>query len=180
MDRERRFFLKKGVAAAAGLMISSNPSRVFASLAEKRELSFFNTHTNEKLNVCYFQGGTYNPSALKAIYYILRDHRSGDIKAIDSHLLDLVWRLRQELGTSSPLHIISGYRSPATNAMLRSHSRGVAKKSLHMKGMAMDIRIPGVPLDELHEAAVSLKGGGVGLYRASNFVHIDTGRVRYW
>lgn len=181
----RRSFLGLG-AAAAGMALL--PSRVAAApiagrRAPERVLSFFNTHTSERLETAYCCGGEYQPEALQQVNFILRDFRANEIKAIDPKLLDLLFELRGTLETDQPLHIISGYRSPETNAMLRARGgkeTGVASGSLHMIGKAIDIRIPGVRLDQLRAVASSLKLGGVGFYPASNFVHVDTGRVRYW
>jgi uncharacterized protein YcbK (DUF882 family) len=154
-----------------------------AATAGNRELSFFNTHTSEKLTALYCCAGWYEPAMLAKIDHILRDHRANEVKAIDVGLLDLLHRLGATLQTSAPYHIISGYRSPVTNVSLRAKGgthTGVASKSLHMVGKAIDIRVPDVPLKELRQAAVSLKGGGVGYYPDLNFVHVDVGRVRYW
>jgi uncharacterized protein YcbK (DUF882 family) len=125
----------------------------------------------------------YQPDALKEINHILRDFRVNAVKPIDPKLLDLLHELGGTLETDQPFHIISGYRSPHTNTLLRERGgvgTGVASRSLHMEGKAIDIRIPGVKLDHLRGAARSLKLGGVGFYPSSNFVHVDTGRVRYW
>jgi uncharacterized protein YcbK (DUF882 family) len=154
-----------------------------AATAGNRELSFCNTHTLENLTALYCCAGRYEPAMLAKIDHILRDHRANEVKAIDVGLLDLLHRLGATLQTSAPYHIISGYRSPVTNASLRANGgthTGVASKSLHMVGKAIDIRVPDVPLKELRQAAVSLKGGGVGYYPDLNFVHVDVGRVRYW
>jgi len=180
----RRAFLGLGAVAAATALV---PGRAFASTASEkapeRVLSFFNTHTGERLTTAYCCGGEYQPHALDQINFILRDFRANEIKPIDPKLLDLLHELHGTLEIDQPYHIISGYRSPATNAMLRArggeHS-GVAGSSLHMVGQAIDIRVPGVALDNLRAAARSLKLGGVGYYPSSNFVHVDTGRVRYW
>ena len=186
MDRElnRRRFLGIGAAAAAAAVV---PSRVHAATAPKpapeRVLSFFNTHTGERLKTAYCCGGVYQPDALKDINHILRDFRANEIKPIDPVLLDLLHELGGTLETDQPFHIISGYRSPHTNSLLRERggaTTGVATRSLHMVGKAIDIRVPGVKLDHLRGAARSLKLGGVGYYPSSNFVHVDTGRVRYW
>jgi len=117
---------------------------------------------------------------LREVARVLRDHRTGIEGAIDPKLLDLLHALRAVLGTSRAFQVISGYRSPATNQMLAASSRGVARDSLHTRGMAIDIRIPGVALEHLRDAAMRLKGGGVGYYAQSNFVHVDVGRVRSW
>jgi uncharacterized protein YcbK (DUF882 family) len=182
----RRAFLGFGVVAAATALV---PSRAFAasntvtSKAPERVLSFFNTHTGERLTSAYCCAGEYQPHALEQINFILRDFRANEIKPIDPKLLDLLHELHGTLEVDQPFHIISGYRSPATNAMLRARGgehTGVASGSLHMVGQAIDIRVPGVGLDNLRAAARSLKLGGVGYYPSSNFVHVDTGRVRYW
>jgi uncharacterized protein YcbK (DUF882 family) len=180
----RRGFLGFGAAAAAAALV---PSRAEGASRSKpvpeRRLSFFNTHTGERLQTAYCCGGVYQPDALTQINYILRDFRANAIKPIDPKLLDLLHELGGTLETDSPFYIISGYRSPQTNALLRERGgaqTGVASHSLHMDGKAIDIRIPGVKLDHLRAAARSLKLGGVGYYPASNFVHVDTGRVRFW
>ena len=118
--------------------------------------------------------------ALAELNYILRDHRVQEIKEIDRNLLDLLCTLKNRLGTSKPFHVISGYRSPKTNEIMRKNNKGIAKKSLHMTGHAVDIRLPSCSLSSLRHEALKLKGGGVGYYPRSNFIHIDTGRVRSW
>ena len=182
----RRSFLGFGATAAAAAIV---PSRVVAGpvakspKAPERVLSFFNTHTGERLTTAYCCGGEYQPQALERINYLLRDFRANEIKPIDPQLLDLLHELGGTLETDRPFHVISGYRSPHTNASLRERGgaqTGVASKSLHMVGKAIDIRVPGVKLDHLRGAARSLKLGGVGYYPSSNFVHVDTGRVRFW
>ena len=171
----RRHFL-----AAAGLsLLTSRPS--FANVGA-RTLVLDNIHTGEKLKVDYWVEGRYLPDALAAVNRVLRDFRSGEVHPIAPELLDLLSALRGRLETHQPMSVISGYRSPATNTMLRGereHS-GVATKSLHMRGMAVDIRIPGRSLKALHAAALAQKGGGVGYYPTSDFVHVDVGRVRSW
>lgn len=182
----RRSFLGLSAVAAATALV---PTRAMASAATsakpapERVLSFFNTHTGERLKTAYCCDGVYQPDALKAINHILRDFRRDEIKPIDTKLLDLLHELGGTLHVDQPFHIISGYRSPHTNTMLRARggaSTGVAPKSLHTVGKAIDIRLPGVKLDHLRGAARALKLGGVGYYPSSNFVHVDTGRVRFW
>lgn len=185
----RRSFLGIGAAAAAATLI---PGRALAAAARpsapapkapERVLSFFHTHTGERLKTAYCCGGEYQPEALRSVNHILRDFRANEIKPIDPKLLDLLHELSGTLETDQPFHIISGYRSPNTNTMLRDRGgahTGVASHSLHMVGQAIDIRVPGVTLDHLRGAARSLKIGGVGYYPDSNFVHVDVGRVRYW
>ncbi|MEZ5288940.1 MAG: DUF882 domain-containing protein [Vicinamibacterales bacterium] len=148
--------------------------------AGTRALSFLHTHTGEHLSVEHATGGRYFPDALATIDHFLRDFRTGDVHTIDRRLLDLLHRLHTATGASRPFQVISGYRSPQTNAMLRSRSTGVASHSLHMDGQAIDIRVSDTPLKGLRDAALSLKLGGVGYYPASDFVHVDTGRVRRW
>ncbi len=179
----RRAFLGLGAAAAAAALM---PSRLEASTAAKlpeRSLSFFHTHTGERLKVAYCCGGQYQPDRLQEVNHLLRDFRVNEIRAIEPKLLDLLYELGGTLGTDQPFHVISGYRSPRTNSLLRDRGgvrTGVASHSLHMVGQAIDIRVPGVRLDRLREAARSLKIGGVGFYPDLDFVHVDVGRVRTW
>ena len=185
----RRAFLGLGAVAAAAALV---PSKVQAATttaplptakAPERALSFFNTHTGERLKTTYCTGGSYLPDSLRDLNYILRDFRANEIKPIDHRVFDLLHELGGTLETDQPFHIISGYRSPQTNALLRERggaATGVASHSLHIIGQAIDIRVPGVKLDHLRDAAKSLKIGGVGFYPDLNFVHVDVGRVRYW
>jgi uncharacterized protein YcbK (DUF882 family) len=178
----RRSFFKTGLAmAGAGCLF---PKKAFAAitgfLTAEKSLSFYNTHTGEDLKTTYCEQGTFVPDALSSINYILRDFRTGDVKQIDTNLLDLLFTLKQKLKTSEPFHIISGYRSPVTNSALRKDGHGVAAQSLHLQGKAIDIRLPGYDLKTLHKAAVELQSGGVGYYPSPDFVHVDVGRVRYW
>lgn len=151
-----------------------------ASATGPRSLSLLNLHTGETLKSTFFENGGYVPGALAAMDHLLRDFRTGDVHPIAPGLLDLVTTLTARLETDQTVHVISGYRSPQTNAALHEHSNGVAAHSLHMDGMAMDIRIPGVELGHLRDAALSLQRGGVGFYPGSDFVHVDVGRVRRW
>ena len=147
---------------------------------EPRTLAFDNLHTGEKSKIEYWANGDYLPDALKEVNFILRDFRNGEIHRIDPKLLDLLHRLQSNLGTAQPFEVISGYRSPQTNAMLRAEGHGAASKSLHMQGMAIDIRLADRNLADLHTAAVQLRAGGVGYYPESDFVHVDVGKLRYW
>ena len=167
------------VAALAVAPLLLHPA-VAGARRRSRALSFHHTHTGESLTLDYAVDDTYVPEALEALNHLLRDFRTGDRHSIDPHLFDLLHTIRERTGSTRPFHIISGYRSPATNAFLRQHSEGVASGSLHMKGQAIDIRLPGVPLRQLRGAALDVRGGGVGYYPASDFVHVDTGRVRQW
>jgi len=171
----RRHFL----AAAGASLLTARPA---AANMGSRALSFDNLHTGEKLQVEYWADGQYVPGALAEVNHVLRDFRSGDVHPIAPQLLDLLALLRARLDTSEPITVISGYRSPRTNAMLRGeheHS-GVASKSLHMQGMAIDLRVAGRSLAAVHSAALTQHGGGVGYYPQSDFVHVDVGRVRTW
>jgi uncharacterized protein YcbK (DUF882 family) len=187
---DRRGFLALGALATAAAFV---PARADAAAGgplpepgpgpADRMLSFYNIHTDERLKTQFCCEGRYVPEALSGINHILRDFRANEVKAIDTRLLDLLHRLQGELATDQAFHVISGYRSPGTNAMLRARggaNTGVASRSLHMDGKAIDIRVPGVKLAALHRAALALKGGGVGYYPASDFVHVDVGRVRTW
>jgi uncharacterized protein YcbK (DUF882 family) len=175
----RRRLLGAGLAAVATGLV---PASAWASLppAGERTLAFHNTHTNETLKATYWRGNNADRGALKDIDYILRDFRSGDVFPIDLNLLDLLTELHRRTGSRQPFQVISGYRSPKTNATLAAESNGVAKHSMHLEGKAIDIRLADVSLRALHDQAVAMKRGGVGIYTQSDFVHVDTGRVRYW
>lgn len=179
---DRRQLLKAGLVASAAVML--NPLPVWARYLQnspERSLSLLNTHTGERIkSVVYWEKGIYIPDALKDINYILRDHRVDEVHSIDPITLDLMAAISRKLGASRPFEIVSGYRSPKTNALLARKSSGVAKKSYHMQGKAVDLRLPGVPLKTVRKAALNLRMGGVGYYPKSNFVHIDSGRVRSW
>lgn len=174
--RSRRWFLRTlGAAGAAALF----PTLATAASAPRR-LALRHAHTGESLDLEYWADGGYRPDALAAINQVLRDWRTDDVFPIEPGLLDLLHRLAHAAGSPEPFQVISGYRSPATNALLRRRSRRVAAASLHLKGMAVDLRLPGIPLRTLHRTALGLRAGGVGYYPASDFVHVDVGRVRSW
>jgi uncharacterized protein YcbK (DUF882 family) len=174
----RRYFL----AGACATVLSAPFFPALAALGNIRFLAFDNLHTGEKLSTAYWAEGSYLPEALAQVNYVLRDFRSGEVHAISPHLLDLLAVLGGRLETTAPFSIISGYRSPATNALLRGENEhsGVAAKSLHMQGMAIDIRVQGRPLAGLRDLALAERAGGVGYYPESDFVHVDVGRVRRW
>jgi uncharacterized protein YcbK (DUF882 family) len=178
----RRRWLRIGAGVIAFPILARVSSFALPEpLPPDRSLSFYNTHTGESLCAAYCQSGCPVWPSLDKINHILRDHRTGEIKEIDIKLLDLLHALSRKTGSGGPYHIISGYRSPRTNAFLRTHGGGgVAANSLHIVGKAVDIRVPGIELRELYRAAVSLRSGGVGIYSGSNFVHVDVGRVRTW
>lgn len=168
-----------GLASVAGLLATS-PVLAAIIPSPRRSLAFHHTHTGEREKITYWQDGEYLAESLQALNHLLRDHRSGEQTQMDRDLLDTLYALQLSLGGSGEFEIISAYRSPKTNEMLRNKSGGVAKRSLHMQGKAIDIRVCSCDLNRLRKAAVSLKAGGVGFYPKSNFIHIDTGRVRYW
>lgn len=170
----RRTFLAASACTAAALVIPS------LSLARPRQtLNFYHTHTGERLNIDY-SPENYDGSIRHALEYFLRDFRTGEMHSIDSRLFDTLCAIQTCCNKQTDFHIISGYRSPKTNAFLRQNSSGVAKKSLHMEGRALDIRMSGLPTRMLRDIAINLHDGGVGYYSGSNFVHIDTGRKRSW
>jgi uncharacterized protein YcbK (DUF882 family) len=177
-DLDRRRFLRWGIAAVAAAM--PMPAWAAALGTAKRRLSFVNLHTAEKLTALYWANGSYQRNAVKDINHLLRDFRTGDVRPIDLRLLDLLYTLQHRVRSQSPFQVISGYRSPATNARLASLSDGVARRSYHVKGMAIDIALTDRTLPALHQAALSLRAGGVGFYPKPGFVHVDVGPVRTW
>lgn len=174
----RRAALRLGMAAS--LAAVAGPALAAVGSSRPRALALRNLHTEELIRATYWSDGAWQPEGLRKINYVLRDFRTGDVVEIDPGLLDLMHRLAALVGAKQPFEIISGYRSPQTNALLARQSSGVAKNSLHLEGKAVDLRLPGVRLSRLRRVAMSLQGGGVGYYPKSGFVHIDTGRIRYW
>jgi uncharacterized protein YcbK (DUF882 family) len=168
--------LAAGATCAAGMPISA-----LAAPLEPRRVALQNLHTGEALNAVYWENGKYVPDAVAALNKVLRDFRTGDVHMIDPGLYDILDAISAKVENRKQFQIISGYRSPKTNTMLKkTGGGGVATHSLHMEGEALDIRLDGVALNNVHKAALSLKRGGVGLYPVSNFVHVDVGRVRQW
>lgn len=179
IDSHRRKWLTLGGAA---LGVALLPREAFASLstARPRILTLNNLHTGESLQTEFFNGKSYDKSELARLDHFFRDYRANKSKSIDPHLFDQLFRLQTLLNTRKPVQLISGYRSLATNNMLRESGDGVAKHSYHTLGQAMDFHIQGITLSNIRKAALSLRSGGVGYYPRSNFVHIDTGPVRHW
>jgi uncharacterized protein YcbK (DUF882 family) len=175
----RRRFLLQLACPLALAAIGLSPREADAARRE-RSVVLHHAHTGETLRAVYYADGRYLAEGLKAAARHLRDWRRDLAHPVDPKLLDVIWGLRQQLRTAAPVEVLCGYRSPATNAALRRRSRGVARNSLHMEGMAVDLHVPGRSLRELRAAAVKLKGGGVGYYPKSGFVHVDSGTVRYW
>ena len=176
---QRRDFLHRGVQWGMALALASNSP---LSLAARRDttLSILNTHTGERVKATLMSNGKLQPTELALLDRVMRDHRNNQQMAIDPALYQQMATLQQLFGKDAPMEIISGYRSPASNAQLRASTSGVASKSLHMDGKAVDIRIAGVSTRQLQQAALAMRQGGVGYYPDSGFVHIDTGRVRHW
>jgi len=176
--------LLRNMCAIALLLILGSFATVSQGtlVKDERQLSFYHTHTGKRLSVVYARNGHYVPSALEKINNFLFDFRTGDAAEMDPELLDLIYDVREALGSDSTYHVVSAYRSPKTNEMLRGKSQrsGVAKKSQHLLGKAIDVRLEGVNTAILRDQALAMKRGGVGYYEASDFVHMDTGRVRRW
>lgn len=175
---KRREFLGFAVAAATGFIAA--PAIAVPRAPGRRALAFYNLHTGESLDLVYWAEGRYLPEATQRIEYLLRDFRNDKVHAIDPKLLDLLTDLRARLNSDAPYQVISGYRSPETNAMLRRTSEGVATNSLHLEGRAIDLRVPGRALAAVQREALAMNAGGVGYYPRSDFVHVDVGRVRHW
>lgn len=177
----RRNFI--GFVLCAGLS-SLSPKTVLAAIDEvttrEKSLSLYNPHTKDHFSGIYWRNGKYVGDALKNINHIMRDFRAHDIKQIDTHLLDLLYGITVKLKPGKPFHVISGYRSPETNAKLRKHGKGAAKNSYHIQGKAVDIHLPGYRTSVLRRTAFKMKRGGVGYYPNQKFVHIDVGPIRYW
>ena len=184
----RRNLLKLGIGAMASASLIAAPA--FAHAADiastkaptggLRCVAMDNLHTGETMEAVYWEQGDYIPDVLDAVNAHLRDFRTGDVHPIDTRLLDLLDQISDRVQTKARFQVISGFRSQATNAMLHEQSAEVAKKSLHTQGMAIDVRLPDVALEHLHNAALSICAGGVGFYPESNFVHLDVGPVRTW
>lgn len=180
----RRQVLKVGMVASAMLMAPWNVwARVGKAIVDlpERTINLYNTHTGELLSrFVYWQDGSYIKQAMDEISYLLRDHRTDEVKEIDPLVIDQAFAISRKLSTVKPFEIFSGYRAAETNEELRHRSRRVAKHSLHIEGRAIDLRLPGVPIRQLRSAALSLHDGGVGYYPRRGFVHIDSGPVRHW
>ncbi|WP_295884937.1 DUF882 domain-containing protein [uncultured Thiohalocapsa sp.] len=172
----RRYFLGAALAVASAPAFARH-----SASADVRTLSLHHLHTDERLSVAYRIGDNYQRSALQRLNHFLRDFRTGDETAIDPQLFDLLYDVKRRLGhDDGTFEIISGYRSPRTNNRLRRTSSGVARRSLHMTGQAIDVRLTEMPTRNIRDAALTLSRGGVGYYPRSDFVHLDTGRVRRW
>jgi len=167
-------------ARYGGFMMAPPPPPPSLDTTSPRTLSLANVHTEETITVTYWSDGAYRRDALDKLNHFLRDSREGAETEMDPVLFDVLWHTQKHVGFSGVVEVLSAYRSPTTNAWLASVSRGVANDSQHMNGNAMDIRMPGVPVYQIRQAAYALNMGGVGFYPRSGFVHLDTGPVRYW
>ena len=178
-ELSRRGFLRMAAGAVGGLALA--PSLLQAASSTERCLAIHCPHTGETMRVVYWvpDEGYIKPS-IDELSWVMRDHHTNDIKPIDPKLLDQLYALQVKLEPKQPIHVISGYRAPSTNARMRKRNRAVAKDSLHMRGMAVDIRMLDRRVGDLHRAALSMRAGGVGLYSRSGFVHIDSGDFRTW
>ncbi len=176
----RRGFMAASSGAGVALTSSSQAFGVSYPSMAARELHFYNLHTSETLSAVYWIDGAYVPEGLARISYHLRDFRTGGIKPIDPTLLNIVYELTSNIDVTGPINVISGYRTPATNAMLAARSSKVAPNSFHMRGQAIDIRLPGFATVGMRDIALSLSKGGVGYYPESDFIHLDTGPIRAW
>ena len=148
---------------------------------QDHRLRLYNTHTGERMEIAYRRGEQYVPGALAKLDYFLRDHRTGDIRHFDPRLYDILYNLTVSIGRpGGEIDVVCGYRTSTTNESLRAHTTGVAKNSLHIQAEAIDLRMPGIDTLRLRRAALALRQGGVGYYPHSDFIHVDTGRVRQW
>lgn len=183
---QRRDFLKRSAALASVISVpligraAALPSTASTAARRDRTLRMYNTHTGESIKATYWADGRFVPDAMNDINKLLRDHRNNKIAQMDPKLLLLLDQVSTQVKPGSVVHIISGYRSPETNQMLADTTNGVAKHSMHLDGRAIDVRMPGSALNDLRKAALAAGGGGVGYYPDSQFVHLDTGRLRHW
>jgi uncharacterized protein YcbK (DUF882 family) len=181
ISTSRRTFLKIGASVVFATVFNRPALAVVnGNRQQLHSLSFFNVHTGEAIRTCYRSNGKLIDGAIKHINHIMRDYRTGEIKSIDPKLLDLLYCIVSEVNPRDPISIISGYRSPRTNAALRKITKGVSPNSLHMEGRAIDIRIPGYETSAIRDLAIQQKSGGVGYYPKSDFIHLDTGPVKFW
>lgn len=185
INEHRRDLLKvtTGILAGSALLglFGMQPALAKQAVTKERELRLYAPALGETTRIIYWVPGEgYIRESLDEVSWALRDRRTNTARLYDPHVLDQLYALRLQLAYGKPTHALSGYRSPQTNSMLRRQQRGVAKDSFHMKGKAIDIRMPGVSTSNIRRAALSLKAGGVGYYSRSNFVHIDSGQVRSW
>ena len=176
----RRDLLALGLVTAASSIFPLKALAVSEKISSQKELFFYNVYTHEDLKTVYWKDGMFLPDALARINHIFRDIRTGKEREININLLDLLFEVKEQIKSNEPYHIISGYRTPKSNAILSKRKKGVAKNSLHMYGKAADISMPGYSLSGIRRVAMKMKAGGIGYYPRSKFLHIDVGEVRYW
>ena len=177
----RRNFLRIMLWAGLGSCSWKSAFAAFDAISPaERFLSLYNPHTKESFNGVFWRNGAYDAGALNNINYLMRDIRADSIKPIDKELLDLIFSISKKLKPQKPFHVICGYRTPKTNALLFKRNKKAAKNSYHMHGQAVDIRLPGFKTSVLRRAAYKLSKGGIGYYPRRRFVHLDVGPVRYW
>ena len=186
----KRFFRSKGrlcarfagisTIAFAALAVSVNEGGNAIANGESRTLSIYHTHTGESLTIEYKRNGSFDRDALEKLNWLLRDWRRDEPTSMDPRLFDIVWEAQRSVGSTEPINVVSAYRSPETNAMLRRQSKAVAKNSQHMLGKAMDFYLTDANITDLREIGMRMQRGGVGYYPRSDFVHLDTGRIRHW
>lgn len=178
----KRFVLRSVLILSIGLFgAQGQPTVAASSLAGEHRLRLYQIHTGERLDIVYRRGNAYVPESITKLDYFFRDYRTGEVRNFDPHLFDLLERLTLALRRPGiEIDIVCGYRTPATNEFLRTHTEGVAKNSLHTVAEAIDLRIPGIDTRRLRETALALRGGGVGYYPHSDFIHVDVGRLRHW
>ncbi len=178
IDTARRRLLQKSAALSLGSLFL--PNLLAKSQPQERKVSLYNVHTGETVKATYWAEGKYINEELQRVYHLLRDFRQDQAVKMDVALIEALNNIYTLTGAKQSFQVVSGYRSPTTNEMLRRRGHRVAKNSYHLRGQAIDFRLPGVALSQAKKAAVSLKAGGVGYYPRSNFIHVDTGKVRYW
>jgi uncharacterized protein YcbK (DUF882 family) len=175
------FLIAAGGLRAQSRGVSSQPVSLPSADSRDYSLLLYNTHTGERIDIVFRRGEQYIPSALAKLDYFLRDHNTNDVRHFDPRLYDILSDLTASVGhPGGEIAIICGYRTSSTNESLRAHTNGVAKNSLHIQAEAIDLRMPGVDTLKLRKAALRLRRGGVGYYPHSDFIHVDTGRVRQW
>ena len=181
IDPVRRRFIKMAIFSGLTAFVPLHALAAIPDITpQDRSLNLYNPVTEETLTTTYWFNGQYVPEALEKIDYIMRDHRTDEVKSIDLGLINLLHTIKIQIELDEPFHIVSGYRCRKSNELLRKSGRNAARNSYHLKGQAADIRLPDGHLASLRKVATVIKGGGVGYYPRDNFVHVDVGPVRYW
>ncbi|MGP8191578.1 MAG: DUF882 domain-containing protein, partial [Methylovirgula sp.] len=165
-------------AAALCCLFAASSTETAAANGDTRSLDLYHSHTGESIHATFRVNGAYDPAVLEKLNYFLRDWRNNDVTHMDPRLFDVVWEVYRTAGAAQPVEVVSAYRSPETNAMLRARSKAVAEHSQHILGKAMDSRVTGLSMEQIREIGMRLQRGGVGYYQRENFVHLDVGNVR--